>query len=322
LPLALLAGIAIGQALTSAKNRPTIVRLALLTLGLVAGFEAVNQTILSWRTRETLHQWEAFDADRRLAGIFLREHAAPYEAVASAYGWPAFESKLPFIDRSDLNGAGPSIAASYRVEHGTPYSAGNVPPLEPDGMIPLATFNLASSIFPGVSWFVIYGRQDSEIARANTRALRYRLRELTLVDNPAQESTVLGANDLHVAAGAGLTYRLPTVGGPFAVLFNVQRLESGAGRPFLSIEADDRVVWRETPGGLPDAERVCVSLGPSAIAGSTVRFATTGTGEGVFKDVEIRSGPLHVAPSPLGDVFERAWHSHDIPSESCWRTGG
>ena len=105
--------------------------------------------------RDSLGPGEAFDADRRLAGIFLREHAAPGEVVNAPFGWVAFESRLPANDLTGLNSHTFRTPAAYSVVHGVPWNEGFAAPSAPPDMIPLATFNLASDLAPGWSWFTV-----------------------------------------------------------------------------------------------------------------------------------------------------------------------
>ncbi|MFQ5671391.1 MAG: hypothetical protein ACE5HD_12910, partial [Acidobacteriota bacterium] len=122
-----------------------------------------------------IHPWEAFDLDRRLAGVFLDSFAGKDEIVSSAFGWVAYESRRPFNDTSLLNTIHTLEPAAYVVNHGVPYTEGSSAPAAPAGYVPLATFDLAGSLFPGYSWFTVFGRPDSSIARKGIRFLERRM---------------------------------------------------------------------------------------------------------------------------------------------------
>ena len=129
----------------------------------VQDWTAVASAILS---RGPLSLGDAFDTDRRLAGIFLDEFGAPTEVVQSSFGWVAFESHRAFVDASGLNSiATPVGAPDYVVTHGVPWRDGNSPPVTPAGYVPLATFDLAHRLYPGTTWFAVFGKPDSAIAR-------------------------------------------------------------------------------------------------------------------------------------------------------------
>jgi MFS family permease len=166
-PLAVITGLA---AAAAATRFPGWMRAAALVVTVLGVRTAVGTTSAAWRTRDELRPWEAFDADRRLAGVFLREYAAPGEVVECAFGWPAFESRLPCNDSGFLNSVEILEPVSYSVKHGDRAENGN-PPEAPPGMIPLATFDMAHRRFPTYTAFVVFGRPDSAIARSGIRAL-------------------------------------------------------------------------------------------------------------------------------------------------------
>jgi hypothetical protein len=142
----------------------------LVALAVVALAVSVQKIPGAWRPRP-LQAWEAFESDRRAAGVFLRLHAGPGEVLECAYGWPAFESRLPTNDRSGLNSRELLGPVSYRVEHGQPIDHGAHPPSPPAGMVPLAKFDSASRLARGYSWFVLYGRPDSAIAQSGSHLI-------------------------------------------------------------------------------------------------------------------------------------------------------
>jgi hypothetical protein len=113
-----------------------------------------------------------------MAGIFLSQFAGKDEITESGYGWVAFEARAPFNDSLLLNSRIMQQPVAYSVDSGFPHDRGSNPPAAPSGFIPLATFNLASELFPGYSWFTVFGRPDSIIGRSGVRYLQYRLFEL------------------------------------------------------------------------------------------------------------------------------------------------
>lgn len=102
---------------------------------------------------------QAFDSDRRAAGRYLADHAAPDAVVRSPHGWVARASGLTIDDPSGLNSAAP-LRADYLVLHGEPADSG-VAPLPPAGWRPVARFDSAQRRF-GWSWFVVYERERAE----------------------------------------------------------------------------------------------------------------------------------------------------------------
>ena len=182
-PIAALAGIGIGHAANALAGSPRRRPLVAAGIAVVALAIALPVTSVTWQ-RQDLQGWEALEADRRLAGIFLRRHAAPGEVLDSPFGWPAFESRLPTNDTSGLNSVQRREPAAYRIEElaadADPRTAGVM-----DDMVPLATFDLAHSRFPGHVSFRLVGRRDSAIARSGVRVSEEDVRELgraSLVD--------------------------------------------------------------------------------------------------------------------------------------------
>jgi hypothetical protein len=135
-----------------------------LLLWLAVVWPAVGELRTAHRPRQP-DAWEMFEADRRAAGRFLERAAAPGEVLETAYGWPAFASRLPVNDRARLNSHEFLTPVSYRVEHGEP-ARGHVDPPVPPGMTPLAVFDSAHRRFPDHGRFVVFGRPDSAAALA------------------------------------------------------------------------------------------------------------------------------------------------------------
>jgi hypothetical protein len=166
-PLAVITGLA---AAAAAPRFTGWMRATAVVVTVLALRTAVGTTIAAWGMRDELRPWEAFDADRRLAGVFLREYAAPEEIVECEFGWPAYESRLPCNDSSLLNSIEMLEPLSYSVRHGDRAENGH-PPEAPPGMIPLATFDMAHRRFPTYTAYIVFGRPDSAIARSGIRTL-------------------------------------------------------------------------------------------------------------------------------------------------------
>jgi hypothetical protein len=170
-PLVILAATALGR-LALPSPHPAWLR-ATLALGAAAALLAppgFRDTLRTLREPRPIADWEAFEADRRLAGIFLDQFSLPEEIVASGYGWVAFESRRPFSDGTRLTSTADRTPISYVVSHGAPWQRGNVAPDVPAGMIPLARFDLAHRLYDGWTWFEVFGQPDSAIARAGKDA--------------------------------------------------------------------------------------------------------------------------------------------------------
>ncbi len=104
--------------------------------------------------------WHAIDADRRLAGAFLDQFAAPTEVVGSGFGWVAYESHRIFIDGSGLNSR-ILMPASYLVLTDVDVRADD--PAQ-RGYVKLARFDLGGRLYRGHQGFTVYGLPDSAIA--------------------------------------------------------------------------------------------------------------------------------------------------------------
>lgn len=290
-PIAVLAGVAVdggAQAMSASRRRWVLMAAAWgVAAWVIAG--GLYETRAEWHTRSTLHSWEAFDADRRMAGAFLRAYARPDEILATAYGWPAYESRLPVNDGAGLNTIRSREPVSYQIEHGNPFQRGSVPPTAPDGMEPLATFNLASGRFPGTSWFVVFGRPESAIARSTIRQLRYRLFELERTAPAAGAASALSIPseiDLKLRAPFDVAFRIPEVPGRIRLVFTP---EAAPDRAAAAIHFDGQRVW-EASGAEASADRVALELNPGAGARRELRFTAIDAGALWLRDVEVQIG--------------------------------
>ncbi|MCC6872946.1 MAG: hypothetical protein IT378_01455 [Sandaracinaceae bacterium] len=157
-PLWALAACGAGLRLRSKKARflGAAITIALLA---VAAHESAPATWHELRFGRPIAAFEAFEEDRRLAGIFVDQYAAPGERVESAYGWVAYESRRPFDDVSLLNSRTLLGDPDYIVTFGYLPGSGRT------GYVPLATFDLASHTDPGLGSFFVLGRPSSAIAR-------------------------------------------------------------------------------------------------------------------------------------------------------------
>jgi hypothetical protein len=130
---------------------------------------------LSGARNNRIRHYEALQADRRLAGIFIDQFAGPDEVVASPFGWVAYECRRPFNDSSGLNSRTMLDRPAYMVRHGHADSGGTGPPSTPDGYLPVATFDLAADMTPGRKWFTVFAHPESLIARQGPRLLKLRV---------------------------------------------------------------------------------------------------------------------------------------------------
>ena len=62
-----------------------------------------RQILAEARNPPSIALANAIDSDRRLAGVFIDQFAAPTEVVESGFGWVAYEGRRTFIDGSGLN---------------------------------------------------------------------------------------------------------------------------------------------------------------------------------------------------------------------------
>lgn len=160
------------------SNKIVALIIAVTVFGFIS-YESVLATIEELKNGNRLKNWEVFDNDRRMAGIFLSQFSDSSEVVESAYGWIAYEVENVFNDKAMLNSKELKQPVSYLVESGiAPVFEGCRPPAQPHGYIPLAVFNLASDMFPGYTWFTVFGLPNSHIAQSGKRFLQLRLFEL------------------------------------------------------------------------------------------------------------------------------------------------
>ena len=277
-PLSILAGVGAAGGGTAAPERPRTsrtLRAACASAGLIALLVAFTGARYAREARRFPKPDETFDADRRLAGLFLREHAAPGETLKTAYGWTAFESRLPVTDTTGLNTTPFSETATYAVYHGLPYHEGSNGPGAPPGMVPLASFNLASSRFPGFSWFVLFGRPDSAIARSRLLALRLRLSELR--HHARDDRSAEGAID-----GIALAAPVPSITSFEYADGHIRGIFLTPWSPddssvTLSIEADAQELWHWRDSAPDKLRRVYVPV-PRNSSANVVSFKAAGKG--------------------------------------------
>lgn len=150
----------IGRKYLPEKTIQRVPAIAVVVLGLLLCFRFLSTPVL--------HPAEAFDDDRRMAGIYLAGRADKNEVVQTAFGWPAYEAlENPVYDDALLNSKQRPARPMYILLHGVPVDNGSAPPVAPSdtSYVPVATFNRASKLFPGYSWFVLYASRDSKIYR-------------------------------------------------------------------------------------------------------------------------------------------------------------
>lgn len=319
-PLSILAGVGAAGG-TAAPERPRTsraLRAACASGGLIALIVAFTSARDAWEARRFPKPDETFDADRQLAGLLLREHAAPGETLKTAYGWTAFESRLPVTDTTGLNTTPFSETATYAVYHGLPYHEGSNGPGAPPGMVPLASFNLASSRFPGFSWFVLFGRPDSAIARSRLLALRLRLSELR--HHARDDRSAEGAID-----GIALTALVPSITSFEYADGHIRGIFLTPWSPddssvTLSIEADAQELWHWRDSAPDKLRRVYVPV-PRNSSANVVSFKAAGKGSAIarFLDVEVIVGDGAPDTRALGEYWHDGWQHHGLPPSASDR---
>jgi len=228
-----------------------------VALLLLAGIAPLKQTF-GQLGRNSTDNFQVFDFDRAMAGLFLAQYASPSEVVGSKFGWVAYEIPNPFNDFSGLNSIKARLPNEYWVMHGQPPFDGFNPPVAPRGYIPLATFNLLSDLVPGSSWFEVFGRPDSMVARSGKRWLALRLFELP-APNPEPPELGLGTaaitgNDLDANPPSGATFTVENAHQPVRVVFMplVGSNDSGAGTLFeFGVNGQLAYQSRVSAGGRP-----------------------------------------------------------------------
>jgi hypothetical protein len=246
--ITVLAGAFAARLVGGLPSRAARIAISLVLLAAVARWGLPLRQFLG---PSAIKPWEAFDSDRRLAGIFIDQFGDKNEVVASAFGWVAYEVDNPFDDGSGLNSK-TMIAPDYVVLHGPPpLDRGfTVPRLDHPEAVPLATFNLASDLYPGHTWFSVFGRPGSRIARSGRRFLQYRLFQLER-DGPARGDAEarLEGNDLVAALHRETRYVVVNEGQGVHVVYTPV-IAQGPGSPeglavAFSLGLDGAVVHRQ-----------------------------------------------------------------------------
>ena len=258
-----------------------------------------------------VRSYEAFDFDRRLAGIFIDQYAAPDEVVASAYGWVAFESRRPFNDLSRLNSRSLLPDPAYLVDHGHPHHVGSHAPTGPEGFEPVAHFDLASEVGPGYSWFTVFAHPESRIARLGPRFLKIRLRDFP---TPRPFSPALGLDGVRLdveeisappPSGLSLTFDTPEVD---SLLFRVEPyLRQGptttpSARVGFEVYVDGNPVFAEELTTAPGQAPVVVPI-RSSNATFTVSLVTRAMDPAAEQQLDAGwSGPKLILGAPQLDL--------------------
>ncbi len=207
-PLYALAGAGLGAALTWSAPAKRLAILVAFTALLEVTVQNLYGTCIDLRNNNPLRAADAFDMDRRAAGNFLAQESDSSEVVESGYGWVAFPLENPFNDASGLNSRLRIQDPSYQVWNGSPWTTGDSAPARPSGMVPLEIFEGAHSRFPGYSWFTVFGRPDSKIARSGRRA--YLLSELLSHEPPSSSYNLRSDIDVAVPFDTPLTDECPS----------------------------------------------------------------------------------------------------------------
>ena len=268
---------------------------------------------------------EPFDFDRRLAGMFLAQNAAPSEVVGSSFGWVAYEVQNPFNDFSGLNSRRMLQPQKYVVSHGVPHRAGFHPPAVPDGYVPLATFNLASDLPPrGYTWFTVFGSHDSVIARSQRRFIQLRLFELPAPQPYSPEfglrAIQTAGTDLQAPPPSGATFLVENGRQPVHLVFTpgfdpAVPAEKTDGVTF-QVAAGDAVVYRRHV--LP-TDRLAPVVLPLSAAADADRFAfSLITTPGPHNDLHYDRAVWRSIKVVIGDAFIDLRHLGDGALVNEW----
>ncbi len=277
--------------------------------------------------------FQVFDFDRRMAGMFLAQYASPSEVVGSKFGWVAYEIANPFNDYSGLNSVKVRLPNDYWVMHGQPPFQGFSRPVAPPGYVPLATFNLLSDLAPGSSWFEVFGRPDSVVARSGKRLVELRLFELPAPEPERPESGLRDAsitgNDLVAAPPSGATFTVDNAHQPVRIVFTpvVASNDAGAAAIF-ELAMNGRLAYqsRIQAGNRPQIE-VLLLPGSEALDRLELSFVTRPSDDGAqppgwaqWHGVKVIIGDAYVNLARLrGDPLAKLWIRHNgepPPSEA------
>ena len=222
---------------------------ALLLMGWVAGRE-LPASYHPLRGGNPVNEGEAFDLDRRMAGIFVSEGAAPGETVGTCFGWVGYEAGLTVNDPCRINSAQMIEPSSYLVESGASLRENSRPPVV-RGYRPVATFNLANDLYPGFTWFSVLARSESRLAQSSRRYLQYRLFELVRADTDAirsdqSEALVVEGADLVARSPGEASFFVENEAQPMHLVFSTAREGGPAGDVAqLELLADGVPVYRQ-----------------------------------------------------------------------------
>jgi hypothetical protein len=212
---------------------------SLLLTGSAAEFQ---KTAIDVSKGNPIMHWEAFDFDRRLAGLFLARYADPSEVVGSAFGWVAYGMPNPFNDHSGLCSRRMRSREAYFVKPGLSGKNWVEAPVGPKNYVPLATFNLANDMYPERAWFTVFGMPDSVVARSGRRFLQVRLFEISekkpSSTEPGLREVRLVGNDVLAPVPSRATYDVDNGRQPVHVVF------APAIEPVAQNDARDGAVFR------------------------------------------------------------------------------
>jgi hypothetical protein len=315
-PPAILTGVLCGRllGLALASRRP-LAWAAMLCLPLAVALALVSTRAPVQTARADLRAgnppepFETFDDDRRLAGIWLDQYAGEDEVVTTCWGWTAYESRRPFNDTCELNTEKRLTGDHYLVHHGNPYVSGSVPPEGLPGYVHVATFNLASDLFPGWSWFNIYARPESRIAREGRRYLQYRLFELRAPRRVGRAPLPALEGQNLVASGAGAAaFEVRNARRPVHVVFTPV---AGAESTTFALRGPDGPVYRRAAAaGAPQVPVVRAVAGAAGAESTRLVFSTTGPG--TWHEVKVVVGDALVDTERIRDTYlRRSWRQRN-----------
>jgi hypothetical protein len=177
-------------------------------------------------------------------------------------------------------------------------------------------------LFPGWSWFTLYGKPDSKVAKSGKRLLQYRLFELPKPEPFSVDFTLKNVSfdgiDLVAPPGSGAVFRVRNHCQPVHVVFlpsfnstTGSGLDSGAT---FVVQANNNSIYRHHVAAAEHLDPV-IHLIPNAQTQDSISIAfvtksgrTSGLGEGesVWKNVKIVVGDAYVDTNRIKDKQLRA----------------
>jgi|ERR1051326_2443082 hypothetical protein len=266
---------------------------------------------------------EAFDSDRRLAGIFVSRYGDSTEVLRSSFGWPAYEASNPFNDNAGLNSIQDLDGEKYVVTHGkAPINQGfSIPIMERKGFVPLANFTLASDLFPGHTWFTVFGSSDSKIARSGNRYLPLRLFELQQPDSASVTNKRVDGIDLIAIPPGRADFTVANDSQLVRVVFipsvTPQNLSQNAGTVEFRLCEDDSLLFSRSVSQTERQLKPVILTIPRSITMKSLRlsFRTSAVKDSLSGQYDVRWKNVKVI---IGDAIIDANRIPDKALRESW----